>query len=197
MPDKQHKPLQWDKINSTYWWQMKLDLNNPRNLVAEIYGYSKAQGHDEARDKKQMLMGKIVMLHTNDYLNRSKEILFYKRVSDTGINKKEDLHLFTLTAKKVTAMSESMLKHQDFITFLDKFYKAISEGKNPKFLLPTRKANFSKDEYLDIDIQFTRIGHDLMKLSNYCSRLIQNGHSFIAANNFFFKYKEKFIRDEN
>lgn len=108
------QPLQWDKINSSYWWHIKLDATNPKNFVPEIFGYSKAQQHDEAKDKQQLLMRKIIMLHTNDYLHRCTCIDIYKRTG-FAVNKKQDQLYLSLTPKAYSIEYAPLLKQYKFI----------------------------------------------------------------------------------
>jgi len=185
--------IHWDKISSSYYWQMKMNMQHPKNYVPEIWGYSKAIGHDEAKDRQQMLMRKILMLHTNNYLERSHEINIFKRAG-SAVNKKDDPLYLILRPFEYSIAYDPLLKQFEFIKFLDDFYTLIREKKSPKFLLPKSKATFSKDDYLNIDIQQARIGNDENKLNTYCAQLVRNGHSFTAASSFALKYKEKHIR---
>lgn len=187
------KALVADKMTSTFWWEMFLDPAQPLNCVEKMTGYSKFQGHDEAKDKRQLLMRKVIMLYTTGWLNKSTQICMYCRVGEF-IDKKRDEMMFVLKRDHVE-LSPRYLQDFELVRFFEKFYQMLRSGKDVKTLLPAPKAHFSKDEYLNIDLQHPRIGTDEMKLNNYCARLIRNGHAFGAVNHFFTQYKEKYLRN--
>lgn len=188
-------PLQADKMISTFYWEMFLDKNHPQNSVDKLTGYSKFQNHDEAKDKKQMLMRKIIMLHSQGYIERSTRIEVFQRTGDF-INKTTDTQILILQKNDCT-IHERVMKDFAFVQFIQKFYQFRKEGKEVQTLLPKPNATFSKDEYLNIDLQFRIIGTSELKLASYCSRLIRNGHPFGAVNNFYNCYKEKYIDKNN
>lgn len=179
-----------DKSNSTYWWNMELNTAHPGNnpAVTHMTGYSKFQGHDEARDKEYLLYAKIIMLVEHGYTARSKKIsIHWKR--GALINKISDPVLLELYPRDFFIPIELLKKkqYQDLQIFVDKVYTCIRDNKPVKFLLPKRKAQFSKDDYFDITkLHF----HNNEQLQKYCTRLINNGHPFDQVHNFYLKYTE-------
>lgn len=179
-----------DKLYSQYWWIISLNPSHPQNNpnVNEMHGYSKFQGHDEMQDKEFLLMKKILMLATRGYISRSKMIkIFFRR--DTIINKKSDPEIVILYPKTFVLAEKFMqVKYSPLQIFLTKLYQQLSEGKKIDNLLPKRKSSFSKDDFLDISkLNFVNEG----QLNNYCTRLIRNGHSFIAVTSFQKNYLER------
>jgi hypothetical protein len=187
-----------DKLYSTYYWVINLDprhaINSPNVLV--FHGYSKFSGHDEAKDKAMLLMKKIIMLHSNGYLGRSRSIIFYMKRGDF-LDKSNAIILFSLTKRDFKIHPECILDktfYSDFFTkkgilnFLNRFYDCLLNNKEVKHLLPIQKATFSKDDYLNVEIQ-TFSSHK--QLHAYCQRMINNGHPFEAVMNFMLKYLER------
>lgn len=189
---KPPKQLIADKLTATFWWEIFLDPNT--NVAEKIVGYSKFQGHDEAKDKRQLLMRKVIMLFSHGYLNRCTSICFYWRCGEF-IDKQRDQMMFVLKRDAVE-IAPRFLKDFELCKFFEKFYHMIRTGKDVKTLLPAAKARFSKDEYLNIDMQHPRIGTDEMKLNNYCTRLIRNNHPFPQVAKFSADYKAKYIGQE-
>lgn len=184
--------LQWDKINSTWWWEIQLDHSHVRNYntrVQMITGYSKAQGHDEAKDKMQMLMRKILMLATNGYFQRSKYIIIYKRAGQL-VDKQRDQIMVTLLPKDYKLPPENIGQTPELVSFLTKLYDHIRDGKDVNYLLPKPRAEFSKDEYFQIERHsFPSRKH----LYNWAEKMIKDGHSFLQVQSFVIKYIEKFF----
>lgn len=184
------RKLQADKIYSTFWWEIELDHRHPRNYnykVTQLTGYSKFQGHDEAKDKAQMLMRKVLMLATNGYLERSKYIIVYKRAGNL-VNKKQDRILFTLQPKTFVIPPENIGKIPKLAEFLIKLYDHITTGRNITHLLPKPEATFSKDEYFDVS------RHNFptqIHLYTFAEQKIKDGHSFLQVQGFVAKYLEQ------
>lgn len=179
-----------DKIYSTWWWEIELDHSHPRNYnpkVTTLYGYSKLQGHDEARDKTQMLMKRIIMLATNGYFERSKYIIIYKRGGNL-INKSQDRIVCTLLPKQFNIPVENIGKMPKMTKFLTDLYDHLATGKNIKNLLPKADEKFSKDEYFNIDrYNFQTQAHLYM----WAEQKVKDGHSFGQVQSFVAKYISK------
>lgn len=184
-----------DKIYSTYWWEIYLDHNHERNWnkkVEMLTGYSKFQNHDEAKDKNQMLMTKVLMLATNGYFERCKYIIMYKRIGNL-VDKSKDKIIFTLKPKDYILPTENIGQNPELVTFLTNLYDHIKTGKNIRNLLPKSQAKFSKDEYFQIERHsFPSHRH----LYNWAEKMIKDGHSFLQVQNFVVKYTEKFFSGE-
>lgn len=179
-----------DKIYSSFWWKIELDSNNPRNYnrnVQTLTGYSKFQGHDEAKDKIQMLMRKIIMLATNGYLDCSTDIIIYKRMGEL-IDKKRDIELVTLFRKDYNMPIENIGKNPELVEFLKKLYSHIRDGIKVDNILPRPRAQFNKDEYFEITRHnFSTHAH----MYSWAEKMIKDGHSFLQVQNFIVKYLEK------
>ena len=186
-----------DKIYSTFYWVINLDPrhfgNNPN--VNVIHGYSKSCGHDEAKDKALLLMRKILMLHSNGYFGRSKNIIFYMKHGDF-LDKSSARILFSLTKRDYKihpeCISDKKFYEEFFIkkevqNFLTRFYNCIFNNEDVKYLLPKAKATFSKDDYLNVDKQKFQ---NQAQLYAYCEKMIKNGHPFDAVMGFLHKYLE-------
>ena len=184
--------LQADKIYSTWWWEIELDHSHRRNYnknVKTLFGYSKFQGHDEAKDKTQMLMRKILMLATNGYFERSKYIYIYKR-GGTMIMKSQDIKICTLLPKKFDIPIENIGKMPKIIKFLTDLYEYMNTGKNIQHLLPKAAPTFSKDEYFDISrYNFS----SQMHLYAWAEQKIKDGNSYLQVQSFVAKYMDKKI----
>ncbi len=195
------KQFNSDKMYSTYWWIIKLDLNHPKNYsakVTEITGYSKASGHDEARNKTELLMKKIIMLYSQAYFEKGKFITIYMRQGEL-LNKANSRVLITMTKNDylidASCISDKVFYHEFFIkggiiNFLSRFYDCIAKGEDVKYLLPKAKATFSKDDYLDVTKQNFRTKAHLYA---YCEKMIKNGHPFDSVSNFQRKYEERYF----
>jgi len=179
-----------DKIYSTWWWEIELDHSHPRNYnpkVTTLTGYSKLQGHDEAKDKTQTLMKRIIMLATNGYLDRCKYIIIYKRGGNL-INKSQDRIICTLLPKRYDIPIENIGKMPIITKFLADLYDHLSTGKNIKNLLPPSPQKFSKDEYFDIARHnFPSQAH----LYAYAEQKIKDGHPYPQVQAFVAKYLEQ------
>jgi hypothetical protein len=180
-----------DKLYSTYWWIIVLDSRHPDNNPNGItmHGYSKFQGHDEMFDKEMLLLKKILMLAQHGYVKKCQEIEIFWRAGNF-VDKKNDEKMLTLYPRSFILekrfMQPKFLKLQ---TFLTKLYDAIAHGKQIDNLLPKRKINFTKDDYIDVNKWFFK---SKAQLSTHCTRLIQNKHPFDAVINFREKYLEKY-----
>lgn len=188
LPDK--KKLIADKIYSTWWWEIELDHAHSRNYNKDVhtfFGYSKFQGHDEAKDKVQMLMRKILMLATNGYFERSKWIIIYKR-GGTLINKQQDGIMCTLFPKRFEIPIDKIGKMPRITKFLTDLYQCLESGKNIQHLLPKAQITFSKDEIFEIS------RHNFpsqIHLYTWAEQKIKDGHSFMQVQSFVAKYIEK------
>lgn len=190
MDKKSQAELTADKIDATYWWVMKLDPTHPENAPnkEEITGYSKFQGHDEARDKIQLLLRKILMLVTNGYLERSNSIQIYRRKGEF-VNKKEDDLILTLFPDQCKLEKIIMnAEHHPVALFLQRLYDRIVNNKPVDFLLPKRNPIFKKAEYLDVNKVTLK---NQIALDNYCIRLVKNGHSMSEVIAFRERYMKK------
>ena len=187
-----------DKLYSTYWWTIKLDPHHPGNYnrnVTEIHGYSKRVGHDEAKDKAELLMKKIIMLHSHGYFERGKFIIISMKDGEF-LNKSNTRTLLSLAKKDYKIHPDCIsdkLFYEDFfikkgvLDFLTRFYDCVSNGKDIKFLLPKSRATFSKDDYLNVSKQSFQTRKQLYA---YCERMIKNGHPYEAVISFQRKYED-------
>lgn len=179
-----------DKIYSTWWWIMELDPSHPRNFnpkVTHLTGYSKFQGHDEARDKDYLLMSKILMLATNGYLKRTRKIEIYKREGNL-ILKNQDRQYFELYPLDFGIPQQVLGALPSVTSFLHKLYDHIRTGKDIKALLPKREKTFSKDEIFDIDRHnFKSQGH----LYSWAEQKIKDGHAYLQVQSFVVKYLQR------
>lgn len=179
-----------DKLYSQYWWIISLNTshrdNNPN--VTVMHGYSKFQGRDEMKDKKLLMLKKILMLATRGYFSRSKKIEMFSRSGEI-VNKSRDKLVVTLYPKFYVLENEYLKpQYNELQLFLKKLYGELAEGKPVDKLLPNRKPQFSKDDYYKVEkLNFSDKG----QLNKYCERLINNGHSFDAVTNFQRNYLEK------
>ena len=188
--NKQEQP--WDKLYSTYWWEIYLDGSHPQNSPKghKFTGYSKKQGHDEAKDKEQLLMRRVLALASHGYIERSEKIIFhYRPQSNEFINKATDPVLFTLRPTKVERDPRMLNKKYDQInSFLDRLYKAIRTGERIDNILPKQKATFSKDDYFDVSKWFFKSRE---QLDNHCRKLSRHDHPFDAIMKFHADYVER------
>lgn len=179
-----------DKIYSTWWWEIELDHKHPRNYnpkVTTLTGYSKLQGHDEAKDKAHVLMKRVIMLATNGYFERSKYIIFYKRGGNL-INKSTDKIMFTTYPKTFEIPVYNVGKMPRLTKFLIDLYDHLAKGKEIKNLLPPANDKFSKDDYFDITRHnFQTQAH----LYAYAEQKIKDGHNFLQVQSFVAKYLEQ------
>lgn len=194
-----------DKLNSTYWWIIKLDPNHPENYnenVKEITGYSKREGHDEARNKSELLKKKVLMLHSRGYFEKSTKITFYLRNGEF-LDKNNSIMLIELTKKdyginnRIYSDKEfynAIYKKSGLILFLDRFYHAISNNGDLKELLPDSKPKGSKDDLFDVAKHYF---HTRKQLYTYCQKLIDNKHPYEAVMNFQRKYEQRNFANTN
>ena len=129
-----------------------------------MVGYSKFNGHDEAKDKKQMLKRAIIRLTKKGYFNKISHWQFYQR-QGRYINTDTDKLLFILTPKQAH-LEPAVLVDRDMVRFFERFYAFIRDGKDLADLLPPTRASFSKDDYLDVDKQFLGINNSEDRLNN-------------------------------
>lgn len=186
-----------DKIYSTYWWEMELDPNHPHNSskVKLMTGYSKYEGHDEAMDKLELFMKKIIMLHSNGYFDKSKFIIFFMRVGNL-LDKSNCRTLLWMNKEDYKINDEIKFDTKFYkyffieggvLDFLNRFYDYTKNNKDVKFLVPSKKVKFSKDDYLDVTKQnFVSRRH----LYAYGEKMIKNGHPYDAVMNFQIKYEQ-------
>lgn len=189
-PTENKKSFRWDKAQSTYYWKIILNQNNPNNHVPDFTGYSKVYGQEEAQDKIYLLQSKIEMLRQKDYLNphRSERVEIYQRV-DEIINTKTDpkiLVLFPTHYDLPLQNREYMLKN--FGYYLNEFYKLFLQNQSTQGLIRSRKKPRSKDDFLNPDLKHFR---NLQQLYSYSVRLLDNGHPVGAVNHFITQVKTK------
>ncbi len=185
-----------DKIYSTYWWEIELDHRHPRNFspkVTTLTGYSKLQGHDEAKDKNTLLMKRVYMLAANGYLdanpNRVKYITIYKR-STVMINKNADPQILYLMPRDFEMKLTDTQLYPGLVKFLKDLYDYLKTGKDIRNLLPKDAEKFSKDQYFDI----TRYNFpSRMHLYTWAEKMIKDGHSFAQVQSFVYKYTQNKI----
>lgn len=194
---KKYQKLVADKVNSTYWWIIELDHSHPSNYnpnVKEITGYSKFQGHDEARDKHNLFESKVIMLFQRGYHQRSHRITIYmKNPDDTMVLKETSIPLFVLERRDFKIDSAEMLDEKTFrikekVEFLTKLYTSSVMGKDITYLVKQRRIIYTKDDFFNVDKHtFLTQAH----LIAYCQKKIADGHPKDQATNFFRKYLEK------
>ena len=189
-PIQNKKSHRWDKAQSTYYWKIYFNLNNPNNHVADITGYCKVLGQDEAQDKIYLLQSKIEMLRQKDYLNHNRvtRIEVHQRV-DEIINSKTDpviLILFPTHYDIPLQNREYVIKN--FGSYLEQFYKLFLQNQSTQSLIRARKQPRSKDDFLNPDIKQFR---NLQQLYSYSARLLDNGHPVGAVNHFITQVKTR------
>lgn len=193
----ENKKMNPDKIYSTFWWEMKLDLNHPQNYsqrVKDMTGYSKIAGHDEAKDKAELLMKKIVMLNSRGYFEKSTLIIFYMRQGNF-LNKSASVELLRMN-KKDYLVNEVCKSDRTFYTdffikrgvlnFLTRFYDFKTSGKDVKYLLPNFKPKFSKEDFFDVSKHNFKTRKHLYA---YGEKLHKDGHPYEAIMHFQRKYE--------
>lgn len=177
---KKEKTIEADTTNSTYRWVMYLDDSHK---LEHMVGWSKVIGWDERKDKFEHLMGCIVRLTNSGYLSTTKRIEIYTRLkTDAFYNIKTEVKFLILKPNDyILHLPDSHPKKRDLVIFLDKLYKSVLQGISVKYLIPTNKTNFSKDDYLDWKKQdfFNNIA-----LENYCVKMVKSGHAFGAVEHF-------------
>ncbi|MES2131996.1 MAG: hypothetical protein V4506_06565 [Bacteroidota bacterium] len=193
----ENKKKNQDKIYSTFYWEMKLDKNHPANYsqkVDNMTGYSKYAGHDEAKDKAELLMRKIIMLHSNGYFEKTILITIYMRQGNF-LDKSNSIELIKMN-KKDYLINDVCKSDQSFyndffikrgvLSFLTRFYDFKALGKDVQYLLPNFKPKFSKEDYFDISKHNFKTRKHLYE---YCNKLVNNGHPYEAVMHFQRKYE--------
>lgn len=89
--------IPWDKINCSYWWHFVPDHDHKKwfKPISDGNGYSKKQGHDEMKDKNMLLISKIIMLCTKDYITSCKSVEIFKRPIIKAMNNTDDQIIVT------------------------------------------------------------------------------------------------------
>jgi hypothetical protein len=179
-----------DLPNSTYWWIINLNQNDPRNKVPKITGYSKFQNQAESNDKIRCLMSKIFMLQKNGYLERSNSIEIYKRLG--ALPNKQNDRLILQLQKNDYSVPEDLLFKMPFElkTFLSKFYECLVTGVPVKNLIPLPEKDFSKDDLFQIHkYHFPK----LKDLYDWCEKQIANGEARDMVLKFYANYSQKHL----
>lgn len=179
----QKPQITWDTAQSTFWWKMFCDASHGDNspLGRTLYGFSKAQGHDERTDKEMLLMKKIQMIAVNGYVERCVKIEIYCK-RGTVINKATDPLILTLQPKEYHFENVMLrAKYEEVRVYVAKLYYLLERGESIRYLLPKGKPEFSKDDWFKIEnLFFTGWDH----LDTYCIKLIKNGHPFERVTKF-------------
>ena len=181
------KTLVADKVNSTFWWIIYLDPNNPANnpQIREMHGYSKFQYQNEANDKQSLLMAKCEMFAKNGYLTKCKRIEIYKKVG-TLPNKTVDTLILTLFPNDYIIPPDVRNYPQQVLEYLPKFYGAINQNRAFKGLRPLpERTRINKDSLYDITKHKFKTHLELYK---WCSDQICKGEAPGIVNEFLRKY---------
>lgn len=183
-------PVNWDKSESTYFWNIWLNQNNINNHVKYLSGYSKAFYQREKEDKDELLKLKCAMFLQNDFLNpnRIEKIEIFMKVDET-INKKTDPLILILYPDRYELPELNrafMLKK--FGYFLEEFYKRKKAGLSLEGLIQRTKKTVNPDDYLNPDIKQFK---SLQNLYSYSVRLLNYGHPPGAVESFINKVKTR------
>lgn len=185
-----------DKMYSTYWWIIHLDKNHPSNYnknVTEITGYSKILGYDECQNKHELLMKRIIMLHSNGYFEKSNSISIYYKQGEF-LNKTTSIELLRLYKNDYevnprclndTTFYNTFFIKGGIVTFLTKFYDCIKTGRSVGGLLPKTKNDYSKDDVLDYKIKRF---NSIAQLMAFAEQKIKSGYPVGAVMNYVIKY---------
>jgi hypothetical protein len=168
--------IDWDKFESTYYWIIYLDNKNPLNsaTIKPMTGYSKVVGHDEARDKMQLLMSKVSMLVNRGYPFRSTRIEIYWKQGRL-IDKRNDPILLTLYPDDYQFEKRCLQpKYYHVREFLRKIYSLIIVEDGTRGYTSNIPPGSSKDEDLNPNRFSFRRRRDL---DEYCSKMLRNGRA--------------------
>lgn len=187
MSNTQIKNKPWDKFYSSYYWNIYLDPDNPRNVTEMLTGYSKKVNENEAQDKDNLLKSKILNLYTNSYFNNSLKIEFFAK-TDFVIDKKKDpciLILYPNAYKIPPTNGEYMVKR--FGVFLEEFYQRKKKGLAMEGLIPRNGNRTSLDQLFDVTrYNFKTEAHLLSR----CAQFLTYGHPSGQVTAFMNKYKQ-------
>jgi hypothetical protein len=170
-----HAPA--DTIHSTFRHEIHV-VGRPSPII----GYSKKQGCSEKQDKIQLLKDIAVrlMTNTNDYLNQSYVISFFKNDSTQKVKEQEVLALFP----KTFALGGDYANNFDLAQFFEKIYKDLASGEK-----------LTKDKYIkeraSKDFDFNLHFDTEADLSAYCAKLNkQHGHAMGRCKGYYYKMIE-------
>lgn len=153
-----------DKVDSTYRWEIY--LTNGKILD----GYSKSQNRAENQDKEALLLGCLTRLLNNGYLDKSFQLLFYRR---EFLHRSQDTPILQLNDEDFEPFD--ILKLQLPITeFLERVYKARKlkkSGLDYKEFLPKPKPfrHTEENDFLHSKTRFPTFE----SLINHCKYLLE------------------------
>jgi len=180
------KSIIWDKVYSSFWWQIELNPTHHLNKGAYGFrGYCKAEGQTEPKDKDQLLKTKLVMLFTQGYIDRCLSIIVHQR-KGAFINLAEDTPIIHLTPHNAILYPAYKGNNSEIQKLISDIYQKAMKGvqvdlilRKPKY--ETKLINNSKDDKLDVNkIKL----YSIDALSNYCTRLLTEGFPREAVNSF-------------
>ncbi len=175
--------IDWDKTNCTYMWIFLLDKNHPENFsqrIDEMYGYSKAKGSEEPKNKFQLLETKVQMFYNKRWLFKSHYIRLYIK-NGAFMNLASSIEIFKLypTYYEINPNLTEAFYNRFFIengikAFLDKFYKMINAKKDLTPLMPKSSQFRTKEDYLNTDkVKFA----NLAQLLKYAGNLLEKKYT--------------------
>lgn len=190
--ETQTKVLIWDKLFSTYWWEISLNPNHPSNKDRhlKLTGYSKAQGQSEHRDKHALLLGRIVMLIQRGYIEKCERIQIFQR-RGTFIEMDKGVLILELTPKDYCITQEYKEDKANFNVWMKQIYNEVLNGQTVDYLLPKPKpiTDYSKDEKLNpVNFHWKKISD----LTLYVEKLLSEGFPRGAVLSFYQKSVERF-----
>lgn len=138
--------IPWDKINCTYWWSFYPDTSHKKwfRPIEEGCGYSKKQGHNEAKDKNQLLISKIIMLCKNEYIQSCRMVIINKRPIVKSLHLSDDQQIVVFKDRgKLVAWNNYIYTNlpKDIVQHLLNIGEMISSGnaKGVEFYMPHKK----------------------------------------------------------
>lgn len=164
---------QADKNYATYWWNIHFDQTQK---VEFMRGYSKFIGQEERRNKLDLLITKVQMFSTHNYLNRITRIEIFKRV-DKIIQMDKDQMILVLypTSYEWKDILSEEANHCNK-TIRDIY--AIRAG-NTSIKLPN--LNFKRSEIKREDIidphKRNKYFKTLQDLTTECQRMLSSGYA--------------------
>jgi len=182
----------WDKIDCTYWWVFYPDFSHKKwfKPIEEGKGYSKKHGNNEAKDKNLLLISKIIMLCTNEYIQSCRRVEIYKRPMNTPLHHTQDQLLVTFNDRgKVIQWDNFIYSNfpKDIVQHLLKIGEMIQEGKalDVQYYMPRKrpeavlaqkvedknKLNFPTPEHVDswAEYQVKKKGADFKTVSDFAA----------------------------
>ena len=177
------KQIKWDFINSTFYWKIYLDHNNPANSkdVIALTGYTKQERQRESQDTVHMLKTKMYnLLYKQKYIERMERIEVYQI--------KENIKILILRPDGYDINPNHLdTIFKNYGLFLEDFYNRYKNGLSMDGLITPKRKAISEDDRLNVNIIKLK---DLSALYSYAARLLIHGHPEGAVNNFIHKYKE-------